>query len=178
MWYNTNTGRTFILYDDGDSKQWVENIPASNIDTNTIAGYVNPVFALTNGSYTTANSAYGKANNALANTSGISTAGDLNVTGKLGVNISPYTGIDINKYGTTWNSDTSTYPRPGGNIFLNMKAIDGANNWFGFTGNYNGTSGSVNILLQQNYQDMSQAAGNYIASEASGVATHSLTFGR
>ena len=62
MWYNTNTGRTFILYDDGDSKQWVENIPASNIDTNTIAGYVNPVFASMNGAYTTANAAYTAAN--------------------------------------------------------------------------------------------------------------------
>ena len=62
MWFNSSIGRTFLYYDDGDSKQWVETVPAGTVDTNTIAGYVNPVFALTNGSYTTANAAYAGSN--------------------------------------------------------------------------------------------------------------------
>ena len=58
MWFNSSIGRTFLYYDDGDSKQWVETVPAGTVDTNTIAGYVNPVFASMNGAYTTANAAY------------------------------------------------------------------------------------------------------------------------
>ena len=61
-WFNSSIGRTFVYYDDGDSQQWVETVPAGTVDTNTIAGYVNPVFALTNGSYTTANAAYAGSN--------------------------------------------------------------------------------------------------------------------
>ena len=128
-WFNSSIGRTFVYYDDGDSQQWVETVPAGTVDTNTIAGYVNPVFALTNGSYTTANAAYntantfsgvygvanaaynqdnvvfgvanaafGKANNALANTNGVTFAGDLNMTGNV---ISLGTGSITLPIGTT-----------------------------------------------------------------------------
>jgi hypothetical protein len=75
MWYNTNTGRTFILYDDGDSRQWVENVPAvGSFDSSTVAGYANAAVlpAVT--------PAFNKANTALQNTSG-TFAGSLTATG-------------------------------------------------------------------------------------------------
>ncbi len=82
MWYNTNTGRTYILYDDGDSKQWVENVPAvGSFDSSTVAGYANAaVLPAVTPAYNTANAAFAKANTALQNTSG-TFAGTLNVTG-------------------------------------------------------------------------------------------------
>ena len=80
MWFNSSIGRTFLYYDDGDSKQWVETVPAGTVDTNTIAGYVNPVFALTNGSYTAANSAYAGANAAYAGANAAYTASNTKVT--------------------------------------------------------------------------------------------------
>lgn len=89
MWFNREIGRTFVYYDDGDSKQWIETVPAGAVDTNTIAGYVNPVFASMNGAYTTANAGFGvanvgfgKANTALQNTSG-TFAGSLSLTGNI-----------------------------------------------------------------------------------------------
>jgi hypothetical protein len=62
MWFNREIGRTFVYYDDGDSKQWIETVPAGTVDTNTIASYVNPVFASMNGAYTAANVAHTQAN--------------------------------------------------------------------------------------------------------------------
>ena len=75
MWFNREIGRTFVYYDDGDSKQWIETVPAGAVDTNVVAGYVNPVFA-------SVNSAFTKANNALANTTG-TFAGTLSITGNV-----------------------------------------------------------------------------------------------
>ncbi len=82
MWYNTNTGRTFILYDDGDSRQWVENVPAvGSFDSSTVAGYANAaVLPAVTPAYNTANAAFAKANTALQNTSG-TFAGSLTATG-------------------------------------------------------------------------------------------------
>jgi hypothetical protein len=83
MWYNTNTGRTFILYDDGDSRQWVENVPAvGSFDSSTVAGYANAAVlpAVT--------PAFDKANTALANTSGVWFGGNLSVSGTFGVGTS------------------------------------------------------------------------------------------
>ena len=112
MWFNTNIGRTFVYYDDGDSKQWVETVPAGTVDTNTIAGYVNPVFASMNAAYATtnagfgvanaaynaannvnlsapfntANAAYGKANTSLQNTS-VTFSGNLTISGNLDLSL-------------------------------------------------------------------------------------------
>jgi hypothetical protein len=103
MWYNTNTGRTFILYDDGDSRQWVENVPAvGSFDSSTVAGYANaavlpavaPAFNTANAAFasannvapqvtpafTTANLAYAKANSALSNTNNTVFEGNLRVS--------------------------------------------------------------------------------------------------
>jgi C1q domain len=95
MWFNREIGRTFVYYDDGDSKQWIETVPAGTVDTNTIASYVNPVFASMNGAYTTANvgfgvanAGFGKANTALQNTTG-TFAGTLTVTDSVGIGSSP-----------------------------------------------------------------------------------------
>lgn len=87
MWYNTNTGRTFILYDDGDSKQWVENIPApGSFDSSTVAGYANAASILAVApAYNTTNAAFAKANAALANASG-TLAGNLTVAGSINTN--------------------------------------------------------------------------------------------
>lgn len=91
MWYNTNTGRTFILYDDGDSRQWVENVPAvGSFDSSTVAGYANaasilavtPAYNTANAGYTVANAAYTNANTKLANATG-TLAGALTTTGTI-----------------------------------------------------------------------------------------------
>lgn len=72
MWYNSETGRTFILYQDDDSKQWVENVPAvGSFDSSTVAGYANaavlvavaPAYNTSNAAFDTANAAYASANN-------------------------------------------------------------------------------------------------------------------
>ena len=46
LWWNRDTGRMFVYYDDGTSTQWVETTPSGTIDTNLIASYTNPVYAL------------------------------------------------------------------------------------------------------------------------------------
>ncbi len=87
MWYNSETGRTFILYDDGDSKQWVENVPAvGSFDSSTVAGYANAavIYAVAP-AYNTANAAYANANTKLANTTG-TLAGALTTTGSITAN--------------------------------------------------------------------------------------------
>jgi hypothetical protein len=71
MWFNREIGRTFVYYDDGDSKQWIETVPAGAVDTNTIAAYTNPVFASMNGAYTTANAAFNTANAAFASANNV-----------------------------------------------------------------------------------------------------------
>lgn len=65
MWYNKEVGRTFIYYDDGDSKQWVETVPAvGSFDSSTVAGYANAATILAVApAYNTANAAFASANN-------------------------------------------------------------------------------------------------------------------
>jgi hypothetical protein len=107
MWYNTNTGRTFILYDDGDSRQWVENVPAvGSFDSSTVAGYANAaVLPAVTPAYNTANAAFAKANTALQNTSG-TFSGTLGVTGNLGVNnTNPSSALTV---GVPGSSSTNT----------------------------------------------------------------------
>ncbi len=107
MWYNTNTGRTFILYDDGDSRQWVENVPAvGSFDSSTVAGYANAaVLPAVTPAFGVANAAFGKANNALANASGVVFNGLLTTSGKLTAsglqisgNVAPATGASPGIY--------------------------------------------------------------------------------
>jgi hypothetical protein len=92
---------------------------------------------------------------------------------------SPQTGLSLIKYGSQWTNHTSNpYPQPAGNTFLQMEAVAAQDNWFGFTGSYGATSGSVNLLLQVNLNNINQQAGNYIASEAQSATAADLTFGK
>jgi hypothetical protein len=71
MWYNREIGRTFVYYNDGDSSQWVETVPATgSFDSTTVAGYANaaavlavaPAYNTANAGYVVANNAYNTAN--------------------------------------------------------------------------------------------------------------------
>lgn len=77
LWWNKDYGRLMVYYNDGTSSQWVDATPND----------FNAVFA-----YNTANASFGKANTALQNTSG-TFAGNLSVTGTLGVGTSSPLGI-------------------------------------------------------------------------------------
>lgn len=65
LWYNREIGRTFLYYDDGDSKQWVETVPATGFfDSSTVASYANVAAQIyLTPAYNTANAAYAAANN-------------------------------------------------------------------------------------------------------------------
>jgi hypothetical protein len=93
MWYHRDIGRTFVYYDDGDSKQWVEVVPApGSFDSATVAGFANaaaqiyviPVYTNANAAFRHANAGFTRANTALQNTSG-TFAGDLSITGNVGI---------------------------------------------------------------------------------------------
>lgn len=67
MWFNREIGRTFVYYDDGDSKQWIETVPATgSFDSTLVTSYANsaatvlvtPAFNQANAAYTQANVAY------------------------------------------------------------------------------------------------------------------------
>jgi hypothetical protein len=106
IWFNREIGRTFIYYDDGDSKQWIETVPAGTTDTNLITSYTNPIYASlnlawssTNTAYNATNVAYNASNTALQNTSGVSfngnirfPTGNVSLTGTLGVGTTTPTG--------------------------------------------------------------------------------------
>ena len=64
MWFNREIGRTFVYYDDGDSKQWIETVPATgSFDSTLVTSYANsaatvlvtPAFNQANAAYTAAN---------------------------------------------------------------------------------------------------------------------------
>ena len=64
MWFNREIGRTFVYYDDGDSKQWIETVPATgSFDSTLVTSYANsaatvlvtPAFNAANAAYTAAN---------------------------------------------------------------------------------------------------------------------------
>ena len=80
--------RLLVYYNDGTSSQWVDASPSDY--TSGLA-------------YNTANAAFGKANNAIANTSGVSTAGDLRVSGNLGVTAS---SLNLSSSGNALTIDT------------------------------------------------------------------------
>jgi hypothetical protein len=71
MWFNREIGRTFVYYDDGDSKQWIETVPATgSFDSTLVTSYANsaatvlvtPASNQANAAYTQANVAYTAAN--------------------------------------------------------------------------------------------------------------------
>ena len=70
LWFNREIGRTFLYYDDGDSKQWVETVPATGFfDSSTVASYANVAAQIYyTPVYNTTNAAFSKANSALPNT--------------------------------------------------------------------------------------------------------------
>ena len=103
MWWNRDTGRMFVYYNDGSSLQWVETTPApGSIDSGLVASYANAaasaVYAVANAAFGVANAAYtssnadftvsnaafARANTALQNTTG-NFSGSLGITGSLGV---------------------------------------------------------------------------------------------
>lgn len=120
MWWNRDTGRMFVRYNDGTSTQWVETTPSPTLDTNLIASYTNPVYAQANlafvtannfantynSAYVVANAAFGVANTALQNTTG-TFSGTLTVTDNLSVGGGNPYGYKIiannsNSVATTW----------------------------------------------------------------------------
>ena len=149
MWYNREIGRTFVYYNDGDSSQWVETVPAGAVDTNTIAAYTNPVFASMNGAYTTANSAYasinsnwtvtnsafGVANTALQNTSG-TFAGNLVVTGNVGIGTASPT-YPIHAVSGSGSTVAGYFAGSSGNFALALNHTGGYNMYLGTVGNTN-----------------------------------------
>ena len=96
MWFNREIGRTFVYYDDGDSKQWVETVPATGFfDSSTVAGYANAATQIyLTPVYNTANAAYSKANAALPNVSNAVFDGNLRVTGVLSIGSNTITITD------------------------------------------------------------------------------------
>jgi hypothetical protein len=89
-------------------------------------------------------------------------------------------GLTIAKSDTTFRSGSNAYPYPSGNSYLLVDAssTNNQNNWICLTGDYGASTGSANILLQANFNNTNQQAGNYIASEATAATSAVLTFGR
>lgn len=88
-------------------------------------------------------------------------------------------GANFCKYGSAWNASASTYPYPAGNTFAVFNyGIPAQENWFGFIGGYGTSSGSVNILLQQNLNNTSQQAGSFIGSEATSATAADIIMGK
>jgi hypothetical protein len=59
-----------------------------------------------------------------------------------------------------------------------MQSVANSDNWFGMTGNYGATSGSANLLLQANLNNVNQQAGHYIASQVISATDADLVFGK
>jgi hypothetical protein len=88
-------------------------------------------------------------------------------------------GVNLRKSTAAWNTSGNTYPFPAGNIFGAIgNAVSAQENWFGFIGDYGTSSGSVNILLQQNLNNTNQQAGNFIGSEATSAAAADVIMGK
>lgn len=117
LWWNTDLGRLFIWYTDGDSNQWVEASPASgSVDVALLQSYSNAtniyVTSLTSAGLASANA---WSNTKLANSSG-TFAGALTTTGQVTangqINITPAGGeeggeIQLQATGgnTNWSID-------------------------------------------------------------------------
>lgn len=101
------------------------------------------------------------------------------VSGSLGVGVTnPTAGFSCLTYGTDLFSTSQVYYSPSGRAHMLFgEASSGTDIWVGFKGTYGATSGSVNILLQTNFQDTSQHAGGYISNEALSATTSATCFG-
>jgi len=89
-------------------------------------------------------------------------------------------GLTLAKSDTNFKNGSNAYPFPSGNSYLQVDAssTNGQNNWIGINGEYGVSTGSANILLQANFNNTTQQAGNYIGSEATSATSAVLTFGR
>ena len=136
MWYNREIGRTFVYYNDGDSSQWVETVPAGSIDTSTIASYVNPIYAslntnwsYTNTAYTFANIAVNTANTAFPNTSNVSFSGSFNLplgTISIGTNEYPVGKLHV----STSNGEIIRTTATGSSGGYNVSFFDNTTPWY------------------------------------------------
>lgn len=166
MWYNREIGRTFVYYNDGDSSQWVETVPAGSIDTTTIASYVNPIYAslntnwsFTNTAYTFANIAVNTANTAFPNTPNVSFNGSFNVPNgavSIGTNSYPVGKFHV----STANGEIARYTATGASGGYNVLFIDNTTPWY---------IGSAKSTIAGNINDL------YIGSGP--VTTNNLIFG-
>lgn len=80
LWWNRDYGRLLVYYNDGDTSQWVDASP-SDYTSGLAYAQANTVFNQSNTVYGVANAAFSLANTHLANTSGVTFAGDLIITG-------------------------------------------------------------------------------------------------
>jgi hypothetical protein len=166
MWYNREIGRTFVYYNDGDSSQWVETVPAGSIDTSTIASYVNPIYAslnanwtYTNTAYTFANIAVNTANTAFPNTSNVSFSGSFNLplgTISIGTNAYPVGKFHV----TTSNGEITRTTATGSSGGYNVSFFDNTTPWY---------FGSAKATIAGNINDL------YIGSGPG--TTNNLIFG-
>ena len=59
LWFNSDLGRLFIYYSDGDSSQWIEASPASgSLEVALLNSYVNVAANLAISAWTASNAAY------------------------------------------------------------------------------------------------------------------------
>ena len=101
--------------------------------------------------------------------------------GFIGINdITPYTGLTINKEGDYWDTNGNTYAHPEGRILSTWRGDrnDNTDYWVGFVGKYLKPSATVNILLQPHVGNFNNQAGMYIAGEATGNFSSDFTLGK
>jgi hypothetical protein len=99
--------------------------------------------------------------------------------GNVGIgNTNPQAGLQIEKYGSKFDSDNQ-YNQPSGNVFFSATGtVANQDNWIGIRGNYNSSSGSSNLLLQANYRDVGSQAGHYISSVATSLGAAYFEIGK
>lgn len=87
-------------------------------------------------------------------------------------------GLSVAKYGSQLIPGANVYNIPAGRYHAHLgTAATGQNLWVGFHGEYNAATGSVNLLLQPTFTDVSQQAGAYIGGEATSAGNTAITFG-
>ena len=109
----------------------------------------------------------------------LSGTGDISTAAQLGVGqTTTNAAIDIAAASKGAWSTGNVYNYPTGNAYINVQGTSGEHNWIGITGAYGATAGSASLMLQSNFNNTSQDAGNYISSEAQGTADSDLTIGK